>query len=131
MKTVLMDGRYMANTTPLSVKLDELDQIEVVEYSPEDSIISGTRYAVKAESLKGVFDYAFEEDCLGNYQVRLDSLLAATLQAVIQLSKKVEELESGGKAKTKTKGKKQADVVEATVDDTVEDTAVGEENKDS
>lgn len=127
MKTVLMDGRYMANTTPLSVKLDELDQIEVVEYSPEDSIISGTRYAVKAETLKGVLPYAYEEDCLGNHQVRLDSLLAGMLQIIIQLSNKVEALESGGKAKSKTKGKKQPEVEVVTA----EDTEAGEENKDS
>lgn len=93
MQTQMMDNRYMLNRVPLTDVLEGLKQAKVCEFTTMAATESRRKYGVEGQSLEQVFPLAVTRDGLGNVHLDTAALVPVLIQAVIELSAKVEALE--------------------------------------
>lgn len=94
MSRTMMDDRYMYYKEPVENVLESLKKADVVEYTTMAATESSRKYGVTGQSLKQVLPNAVEVDGMGLHFVHTECLVPILVQAIQELTAKVEALEA-------------------------------------
>ena len=93
MSRIMMDDKYMYYQEPVENVLESLKKAKVVEYTTMAATESSRRYGVTGQSLKQGLPNAVEVDGMGLHFVKTECLVPVLIQAIQELTAKVEALE--------------------------------------
>lgn len=88
------DSRYMVSQEPINDALSVVKQLQGVFYNDVQAFGNPRRVGVPAQATRKVLPETVEEDVTGLYYADLAALTAVLIEAVKELSAKVERLEA-------------------------------------